>query len=528
MMYQMLLVDDEIHAIEGVKSDLNLEKLQIRELYTANCMQEAQEIFENNKIDIMLCDIEMPQGSGLDLLSWVRERHPHTVTIFLTSHADFKYAKEAVKLGSLDYLLKPVLATDLEEVIQRAQSVFDRNTEINRNSQSHQLWTKHHSFIIERFWLDLINHSTPSHSEAIREQVERHHIPITDESVFLPILLSVQRWNKELNRRDEKILEYALLNTAEEIILKNGANGICFQIDKGSMLVILAANRGNEWEYKEIVDVCQTYIDSCNQYFYCDLSCFIGITVEASEMARMVAELKNKNRNNVTLVNRVFLFNHTGNNIQPAKLPVQSNVSSLLKTGSMNDVIHEMEVYLSDLIRNQGVDAEILHRFNQDFMQVLYSYLNTKGILANQLFGDEESRNLSELAGRSVTDMKHWVHHAIRRAMHQADAVNEMDKVIDTIKRYIELNLDQDLSREKIAEQVYMSPGYISRIFKNETGCNLSDYVLLERINRTKELLAQTKIPISSIATSVGYNNFSHFAKIFKKYVGISPSEYRG
>lgn len=126
---QMLIVDDEIHAIEGVKADLDLTKLGIIKLFTAYSMRQAQAVFGQEIIDIMLCDIEMPQGSGLELAAWVREHHPETVIIFLTSHADFKYAKEALKLGSLDYLLKPVLTTDLEKAIVSAQNVLDQYNE---------------------------------------------------------------------------------------------------------------------------------------------------------------------------------------------------------------------------------------------------------------------------------------------------------------------------------------------------------------------------------------------------------------
>ncbi|MGO4374434.1 response regulator, partial [Paenibacillus sp. MCAF20] len=259
MSYQILLVDDEAHAIEGVKSDLDLAKLQISNLFTAWNIRKAKEILEQERIDILLCDIEMPHGSGLELQAWLREHQPHIVTIFLTSHADFKYAKEALKLGSLDYLLKPVMADELEGAIRKAQELIDRNGEISRNSQSHQLWMKHHSYIIEKFWLDLIYQSIPNDPDAIREQVERHHIPMTEESIFLPVLISVQRWNKELKSRDEKILEYALLNSAEEIVINNEWNGICFELDNGMLLVILVASQGTEWDQDRLLHVCRQY-----------------------------------------------------------------------------------------------------------------------------------------------------------------------------------------------------------------------------------------------------------------------------
>jgi len=527
MTYRMLLVDDEVHAIEGIKADLDLKKLGIEKLFTAYNIRQAKEIFARETVDIMICDIEMPQGSGLELLAWVREHHPYTVAIFLTNHADFKYAREALKLGSLDYLLKPVLKADLENAVRKAQSVIDRNVEISRNSKAHQLWMKHHAFIMERFWLDIINHAVPSRPSAIRELAERHQIPITDHAVFLPILISVKRWNKSLTRRDEKILEYALKKSAEEMIVGGYGNGICFPLDRGMLLVILDTSRNHDGDDGNIAKICRLYIESCNRYFYCDLSCYIGRPVEAHFMADTVDRLKEQDRNNVAYFNQVFSNHDAERIVSSVPLQAWSTVSSLLKAGNQEAVLNELERLLDELVQARKMDAETLHRFNQDFTQVLYTFLNLKGIQAHQLFGDGESKRVSEKAGRSVADTLEWVRYAVRKAMHQADAVKKTDTIVQTVKQFIALNIDQELSRETIAEQVYLNPDYLSRIFKRETGYSISDYVLAERIKLAKELLSQTNIPISSIASSVGYGNFSHFSKIFKKYVGVGPTEYR-
>lgn len=526
MAYQLLLVDDEVHAVEGVKSDLDLDKLGIKGLFTAYNIRQAKEVFEQETIDIMLCDIEMPKGNGLELLAWVKEHHPHTETIFLTSHADFKYAKEALQLGSLDYLLKPVRAADLENAIRKAMNAIDRNSEISRNSTSHQLWMKHHSLIIEHFWLNLINHSSVNHPAAIREQIERHHIPFTEQSVFLPILISVKRWNKELNRNDEKILEYALKNSAQEVIIDSQSNGICIHIERDMLLVIVSC-MGTDEEDRRVQETFRDYIDTCNQYFYCDLCCYIGEFVRPHEMANMVLDLKSRDRNNVAFVNSVHAFYDSKLTDVPMPLPDWSVLSSLLKTGTKESVVHEVEMFIANLNRKQGLDAKMLHQFNQDFMQVLYSFLNHRGIQAHQLFGDEESKRISEAAGRSVTDTLSWARHAVNKAMKQAESVQESDTVVQAVKRYIAQNIDQDLSREAVAEQVFMHPDHLTRLFKKEMGCSVADYVIMERIKLAKELLSQTNIPISSISLSVGYSNFSYFTKLFKRYVELGPTEYR-
>lgn len=527
MSYRLLLVDDEVHAIEGVKADLDLDKLEIAQLFTANSMKIAKSIIEVEKIDIMVCDIEMPQGSGLELLSWVKEHRPDIITIFLTSHADFKYAKEAIQLGSLDYLLKPVLADELEQVIRRAQAIIDRNSEMSRNKHSHQLWMKHRSLVIERFWLDLINLTLPSNPAAIRKEAEQHQLPIMEDDTFFPLLISVKKWNKGLTRRDEKIMEYALKKSAEEIILGNHFNAIFFFLNRGMLLGIFEAGGQDGEVYEPLHQVCKHFIEMCNQYFYCDVSCYFGKAVEAKDIASMVASLRQQDRNNVAFYNEVYPYIEASGPKRLIDLPDLNIWLSLIKTGKKDEVIKEVTKLLDQLVQKQTIDAEILHEFHQDLMQTLYSYLNMRGIQARQLYGDETSRSLSEMARRSVDDLLAWVHHALDKAINQTKAVEQSETVVHTVKRYISRHIDYDLSRDTIANQVFLNPDYLSRIFKKETGYSISDYVQNERMNLAKELLSQTNMPISSIAAAVGHTNFSHFARIFKKHADLGPTEYR-
>lgn len=527
MSYQILLVDDEIHAIEGLKADLDLEKLGISRLLVAHNVKQAKELFASERIDIMLCDIEMPQGSGLDLLSWVREGKFQTVTIFLTSHADFKYAKEALSLGSLDYLLKPVITESLEKSIRKAQMEIDRNSEIDKISHSHQLWMKHHLLIIERFWLDLINHSIPSNKLEIRTQIKHNQLPITEEMVFLPVLISVREWKKVLNRRDEKIMEYALKNYVQEMFMKNDTNGLFFFIDRGMQLGVMSAGGSIGFDLTWIAKSLEQYIESCNLYFFCNVSCYIGQPVEAHEMADMIALLKEKDQNNVASLNKVFFLDTEDDVNKNIAMPELNFWKSLLKTGKKELVIQEIENFFKQLTENQSIDVKLFRQFHQDFTQSLYSYLNVEAIQANQLFGDEKSILLSQQAGRSIRDLLNWANHTIDKAMDHTKIVKQSDSVVQNVQRYIAQCIDQELSRESIAEMVFLNPDHLSRLFKKETGYSISDYILLERIKLSKELLAQTTIPISSIAISVGHTNFSHFAKIFKKNVGLGPTEYR-
>ena len=118
--YTLLIVDDETLTLDLLCNAIHWQDLNITHVFAAKNSNAAQNYFKNTKIDVMICDIEMPGGSGLELLRWVRTNSYSTETIFLTSHAEFKYAQEAIKLNCLNYLLKPVFFEELYQVVADA------------------------------------------------------------------------------------------------------------------------------------------------------------------------------------------------------------------------------------------------------------------------------------------------------------------------------------------------------------------------------------------------------------------------
>ena len=105
---KLLLVDDERYVIESIKKNICWERTGITEIYTAFTMKQAQEIITAVKMDIIISDIVMPAATGFDLVQWVREQNFRIQVIFLTSYAEFDYARRAIQLESVEYLLKPI------------------------------------------------------------------------------------------------------------------------------------------------------------------------------------------------------------------------------------------------------------------------------------------------------------------------------------------------------------------------------------------------------------------------------------
>lgn len=132
----VLIVDDELSAIEAVRNGIQWGMIGIENVFTAMNVQEATRQFDNVPIDILLSDIEMPMGTGLELLRWVNTHHPHVKCIFMTCHADFRFLQEAMQLGSVNYILKPLNFDKMELVLKETKDNILADRILNENSNS--------------------------------------------------------------------------------------------------------------------------------------------------------------------------------------------------------------------------------------------------------------------------------------------------------------------------------------------------------------------------------------------------------
>lgn len=122
----LLIVDDEIFSIQGILDSVDWTKVKFDKVLTANNFSQAMNIFLQDRIDILLCDIEMPFGNGIELVGWVKEHYPKVECVFLTCHGEFTFASSAIKLQCFDYILKPVPTDVLENTLLRAQKKIEQ------------------------------------------------------------------------------------------------------------------------------------------------------------------------------------------------------------------------------------------------------------------------------------------------------------------------------------------------------------------------------------------------------------------
>ncbi|MFD0693387.1 response regulator [Paenibacillus sp. GCM10027628] len=523
-MFSLLIVDDEPLAIRGIQSAIDWKRLGIDPIHTANNAAQAKEVYGNHRIDMMLCDIEMPQDSGLDLLGWVKVHSPDTETVFLTCHADFAFAKQAIQLGSFDYLLKPIPPEELATVIRR---VIEKIRKVKEMAQINRSWVQHHPLFIEQFWLDIVNQVIPANPEAIRKAMEERKIAHPGGLRMLPVLIDVQRWHKPLTLRDEKILEYGLKNAALETIQELQLSAQLMTLDRNVLLAVITLPLGDRADLQSLRSQLNAFISTCYRYFYCDLSCYVGEPADYHKLPEMVNRLITLKKNNVAYSKQVFLGSVRPERLISAEIPDMKIWSVLLTQGAKDQIITEVSAYLEKLVNNSRIDVPFLHQFHHDFIQIVYSVLKEKGIQAHELFKDSRSIELSTQANRSVTDMLEWISHMLNRAVAHTHDMEESHSVVEKVKLFIAKHFDQDLSREQIASPFFLHPDYLDRMLKKEIGMSMKEFLLHERMRVAQDLLSKTEMPVTSVATHVGFNNLSHFTKMFRKQTELSPSDFR-
>ncbi len=139
---KILIVDDEQVTLLGIKESVDFKRLGINDIYTAESMAKAQSIIRRNHPDIILCDIEMPFGTGIELVEWIREEKMDIICIFLTAHSDFDFARQALRMQCFDYLLKPASPVKIEEVLSRAIGELKKYKKIEEYQNYGEIYVK--------------------------------------------------------------------------------------------------------------------------------------------------------------------------------------------------------------------------------------------------------------------------------------------------------------------------------------------------------------------------------------------------
>jgi two-component system response regulator YesN len=530
-MYNLLIVDDEMFAVKGISKGIDWSELGIGRIYEAYDYESACDIMSSTPIHIVLADIEMPGKSGLELLQWMNENHFAPVTIFLTGHADFQYAQKALDLGSFKYMLKPVDHEELKRIARNAISKYsaDRDSQnFNERYQTYvELWEKQLPILRERLWQDVLSSKLLASSGQVKHMLQQYRLPLTADSLVVPILISVEEWYKELSVRDEEIMQFALRSAASDVFFQS-YKGDVIQDHHESVVVLLYMEEDQSVSFDDFQMCCQQYIEACNQYFYCCVSCYIGDPTPVHSVVRTYSILVEMERNKTKNQNNVFLQSQSVFGSE-ASLPIPwlPDWLHLIEMGKKDELLLQLDQLCAALDQDPRTTIETLESIYHGLVYMLRFVIQKKYLKIDHVF-DQNSGFYSRHAVKSVPYFHSWAKKMIVIAIEAINACGKStSSIIEKVQHYITNHMMYDITRDEIASSVYLNPAYLSRLYKQETGHTLTDYIIHVRVEKAKSLLAESNIKISEVSLSVGYSHFSHFSKIFKKMVGVTPQEFR-
>ena len=521
-MISVLIVDDEVLCAEGVKCSTDWNALEVNQVYTAYSMKQAIKVLEANDVDIILTDVEMPKGTGLDLLEWVRGQGMNPVSILLTSYAQFNYAKQAIELGVLEYLLKPI---DPRQLYQAFEKAVGKVKEERKNQEIHeqaQYWTVAEMDRLRNFWRSVLERKIDASSQAIREKAAREHLPFHENHLCMPIMFKIHMEQSAGNwisctESLKKELQTCVFPDWKQVVP-------AYREDQ--LLAIAELSDGMDEYRKHMIENCRHFIYSCKENLHISCSCYVGEFREPGELADQYKRLEKADSNNVAELPGVYEMD-LANQRMPYKRPDIEGWMRLLARHEYAAAEERIEHDLRVRVHERKIDKGVLEQLCFEFTQAFYSFLETKTPLDHQFLDNEEAVELYQRRSVTVENFLKWSGYVIKRAKIELENSEKSQSAVSRIKKYIDTHLDEDLNRSQLAKQVYMSADYLTRLFQQEMGCKLTEYITSTRMDAAARLLEETDFTIGEIADKVGYSNLAYFTKVFREKNQVTPASYR-
>lgn len=516
----ILIVDDDKYILEGIFLGVQWDSLPINKIHTARNAADARRILAQEQIHILLCDIEMPQENGLDLLAWLRAQGSDIQAIFLTSYAEFNYAQRALELGSFEYFLKPVAYDKLTRLIGDAAKKVRQVEQSKQYQQYGQYWLENETNRKENFWLRLLGGAEPAAQEQIEHMILDNKLDYCLEERFIimaaqppePSVWPQNEADKELPVKSVVMQCCAAQQLALHCIWQD-ARDIWFAVlSPAQEDALLAAARCMAIPPQGAAEGLRI--------------CFTG-PVSVFKAYGQAEILRQMLFDNLTYPDRVLW---TRDYTLPSDGGLEMDgaaIEALLYKGDMPGMDAYMDGFFARLLKDGKISTHAIENILVYWLQLLSGYLRQNHVQPDRLFNTQDYKAYYQGCRRTVGAVLAFMRYTVRAANDLAQIAKSERDIVGQIEHYVKNHLAEDLTRGRLAEVVYLNTDYLAHLFKQEKGISLMRYINNLRMEKAKRLLMTTKEPVYTIAAQVGYSTSSYFSKQFKEYFGVLPNEYR-
>ncbi len=514
-MYKVLIADDDVEILEFVSNLIAWEEHGFEICDKARNGDEALEIMKNKAVDILLTDITMPGGGGLELIAMAKEYNSHFKSLILTCHEDFVFAQTAVRLGVCEYLIKYTLEGEqlLKAMLETKAKIEEETKSREQMAVMTKTMEKSRMMLTEK-WLDnLLQKDTVSVPELqrIRQEMNLQTNKIQAAIFFIRDWEVVQ---KRLPIQEKSLLLYAMQNIITELLaVQSYSLPYCCENEE---LVVFFADTPTQQQVKRTF---KHIAEQIHHFLKIEISVVISLpNYEINEFAAMMRRLKRDRIHHFYPEQSPVIFEGDVPVGGQTKLADTFQMLVQVDAGRLPELRQEIDAAF-EAFRENKTAAAVVAAYYQDLVRGIEEYLYRKGIGKTWTYRKADSwMGYYELAGQ-VTE---WFEEQLRQGM-----TGEVRSEIKKIMNYMENHLQEKITCENMANRLNMNVSYFSKLFKKETNESFSEYLIKIRIDRATLLLLHSDLTIEAITECVGLANIHYFYRLYKKRTGKSPGEVR-
>ena len=520
----IVLVDDQRSILDGLLSGVPFNQIGFETVLTAGDTQEALEQLAGHSADVLMTDIEMPGENGMELIRRAKAKYPDLLCIPLTSHADFAFAKESVRLGCFDYLVQPVPYEDVAACLQRA---FDA-----RVRQAQQKYAQNLGSIVQESEPGVTGHMVmklySSDPGEVAEALQYLAACGYEVSRNTPVRMCIVEDRVYKRRAPERRTESEIITMIRD----------SFSLAEGHPVPLTTRNPYRQF----VVMLChpdgvshppcseETFkqaLAELTQRLVNEPTVYIGPETTVASARGELPDIHQHIDNNVSEQSGLIRAYSTETRFgaSSGRADMLPRWQNLLNHEKYDILAREIQAYLDRIQRNKP-SLRSLADLHQQLTQMLFEHLKARKMDIMGLFTPEYTYTMYMDSCKTVSAFREGIRFLLDAAARQQQNDREQNDV-ERAKAYIYAHLDQPMYVTDVANHVSLSSEYFTKLFKKETGQNIKDFITQAKINTAKQLLAHSDIPVSLVAMELGYDNFSHFTQIFKKMCSMTPSDYR-
>ena len=478
----------------------------------------AKEILKSGNIGLVLCDIEMPQGRGLDLLSWIREEKLDVEVLIITCHPEFDYAQKAMALSSVDYLLKPVmpdaLAASLAKALERCES-WESANQFEKNKDQMRA----------AFFRDLMEGRKDLPEEEMNGSMRRLDIPYGCGERMLGLYFRLDRSLKDDSDTSVWSDKVMFLNMAEEILLDYQEKPWTYFPENNAFFLAFPV-KSIEGSVKSFCDGrVSRFLSVAERMLGLFIACFPGESVPFGVL-REVCDILRKESRRVFVKSGEIVYRKLelpGGKVLPSLNMYEWRV--MLENARPDRVWANIGAYLEELDRRRAVPREELYEVGNALGRAVEESFAALGKDTAEVMTLEVRDGLF-MRGRCFIEDFENAAEALFQSL-EAFFKGQSEEIIGRITRYIDTHVEEDMDRRSLSDQFGLSPDYLSRLFRAKTGQTLISYITKAKLSQCCLLFETTDCSVNRAAAQVGYTNFSYFSKLFHDEYGCTPQQYK-